>query len=63
MVTAVKCDCGNDATQDLDEVPVPYAPLCEWCASWMWEPVHSGHMSLFGTYWCDTCDSPYCEQA
>lgn len=24
---------------------------------------HQGHYSLFGTYWCDTCDSPYCELA
>lgn len=24
---------------------------------------HTGHYSLFGTYWCDTCDSPYCELA
>ena len=22
---------------------------------------HTGHWSLFGTYWCDTCNSPYCE--
>ena len=24
---------------------------------------HLGHWSLFGTWWCDTCDSPYCEQS
>ena len=25
---------------------------------------HIGHYSrLGGTYWCDTCDSPYCDQA
>jgi hypothetical protein len=25
---------------------------------------HTGHWSkLSGTYWCDTCDSPYCELA
>lgn len=25
---------------------------------------HTGHYSqLGGTYWCDTCNSPYCEQA
>lgn len=25
------------------------------------EPEHVGHYShLGGTYWCDTCDSPYC---
>lgn len=31
-----------------------------------YEPVdepHTGHYSLFGTYWCDTCDSHYCELA
>lgn len=27
------------------------------------EEQHTGHWSLFGTYWCDTCDSPYCELA
>lgn len=25
---------------------------------------HTGHYSrIGGTYWCDTCDSPYCELA
>lgn len=24
---------------------------------------HLGHYSLFGTYWCDTCSSPYCDLA
>lgn len=24
---------------------------------------HFGHMSTFGTYWCDTCNSPYCNLA
>lgn len=24
------------------------------------EEPHEFHWSLFGTYWCDTCDSPYC---
>ena len=27
------------------------------------EEAHTGHWSLMGTYWCDTCDSPYCELA
>lgn len=28
------------------------------------EPVaHVGHWSTFGTFWCDTCDSPYCDEA
>ncbi len=28
------------------------------------EPPHTGHFSrLGGTWWCDTCDSPYCELA
>jgi len=26
-------------------------------------PPHVGHYSTFGTYWCDTCNSPYCELA
>ena len=28
-----------------------------------WEPAHVGHWSTFGTYWCDTCNSPYCNLA
>ena len=24
---------------------------------------HTGHYSTFGTYWCDTYNSPYCELA
>lgn len=27
------------------------------------DELHTGHWSIFGTYWCDTCDSPYCELA
>lgn len=28
------------------------------------EPPHTGHFShLGGTYWCDTCNSPYCDLA
>jgi len=28
------------------------------------ERIHVGHYSrLGGTWWCDTCDSPYCELA
>jgi hypothetical protein len=28
------------------------------------EPFHTGHFSrLGGTWWCDTCDSPYCDLA
>ena len=27
-------------------------------------PPHEGHYSrLGGTWWCDTCDSPYCDLA
>ncbi len=24
---------------------------------------HVGHWSTFGTYWCDTCNSPLCDLA
>jgi hypothetical protein len=24
---------------------------------------HEGHFSLWGSWYCDTCDSPYCELA
>lgn len=31
---------------------------------WVFEgQQHVGHWSIFGTYWCDTCNSPYCELA
>jgi hypothetical protein len=26
------------------------------------EPRHEFHTSLFGTVWCDTCNSPYCDE-
>lgn len=50
------CECGNAASAELDG-------MCEWCYSTADEPAHTGHWSLFGTYWCDTCNSPYCELA
>lgn len=31
---------------------------------WTDGPAHTGHYSrLGGTYWCDTCNSPYCDEA
>ena len=27
------------------------------------EGLHAGHYGPFGTYFCDTCNSPYCDNA
>lgn len=36
------------------------SPTCE--AARFDETPHVGHFSRFGeTWWCDTCNSPYCE--
>lgn len=48
------CKCGNKLQSDDIE------GMCEWCENIASEPAHVGHWSLFGTYWCDTCNSPYC---
>lgn len=60
MKTA-KCECGNsiEVWEDATEEEM----LCDWCESIKDEPEHTGHMGLYGTYWCDTCNSPYCELA
>lgn len=48
----MECECGNRATVGI---------LCEWCDDLAQSPPHEGHWSTFGTYWCDTCNSPYCD--
>ena len=48
------CPCGNTVAD-------PDAALCIWCDTVKDEPAHAGHWSTFGTYWCDTCNSPYCD--
>lgn len=50
-----RCDCGDYAE--------PGESLCDHCAWVSDQPAHVGHYSTFGTYWCDTCDSPYCDLA
>lgn len=56
VADAVRCACGNVATDDDGR--------CDWCAAIADEPAHTGHYSrLSGTYWCDTCDSPLCDLA
>jgi hypothetical protein len=50
----VKCECGNDATDD--------DGLCDYCRRIQDEPPHEGHYPPLGGGWfCDTCNSPYCE--
>ena len=51
-----RCDCGNWAEDG--------STLCEWCEGIAGDEPHVGHFSrLGGTWWCDTCDSPYCDLA
>ena len=54
--TATRCECGNYLSDPDDK-------LCEHCDWVSDQEAHTGHWSRFGTYWCDTCDSPYCELA
>jgi hypothetical protein len=51
--TLTRCECGNAA--------MPDDTVCEWCAIDADQPPHLGHFSRFGTYWCDTCNSPLCD--
>lgn len=48
-----QCECGNPVNANL--------VWCDWCEAIADEPPHTGHYSLMGTYWCDTCNSPYCD--
>jgi hypothetical protein len=56
-----KRSIGSDGTtDDTDEV------TCMAClvALGVIDAPHTGHYShISGTWWCDTCDSPYCELA
>ena len=62
---------GRDADDDCEAIGFSWRP-CDGCGSslggdrygYTLHGVHVGHFSrLGGTYWCDTCDSPYCENA
>jgi len=49
-----ECPCGNTATEG--------DGLCDYCRRIADEPPHEGHYGHFtGAWYCDTCDSPYCE--
>jgi NMD protein affecting ribosome stability and mRNA decay len=51
------CECGNAAQPEL-------GGMCEWCYAVSDEPAHVGHYAHFtGAWYCDTCNSPYCELA
>jgi hypothetical protein len=51
----MKCECGNRATSGTQ---------CEWCEQVAGQPPHTGHFSrIGGGWWCDTCNSPYCDLA
>jgi hypothetical protein len=56
METIRRCDCTNPITD-----PDPVTTECDHCAWANAQPPHTGHFSMFGTYWCDTCNSPYCD--
>jgi hypothetical protein len=55
-IAEIECECGNRAE--------PGDTECNWCAAARAEieenGPHVGHWSTFGTYWCDTCNSPLC---
>lgn len=48
------CNCGNHLSDPDDK-------LCEHCYWTSKEEPHKGHWSTLGGWWCDTCNSPYCE--
>lgn len=55
-IERTRCDCGNWAEDDS-----ALCSHCEWVAD---QEPHTGHYSrLGGGWWCDTCDSPYCDLA
>jgi hypothetical protein len=55
----VRCDCSNPIDPREAEAG---ATQCEWCAFAATQPPHVGHVAHFtGAWWCDTCNSPYCD--
>ena len=55
---APKCACGNALDEDCTSDACDY---CSWAAE---QPPHVGHRALLsGAWWCDTCNSGYCELA
>lgn len=55
----VAADLYRSRREVFDAIAEVLAELNEWGEP---EPPHVGHFSrLGGTYWCDTCNSPYCE--
>jgi hypothetical protein len=53
-IQTIKCECGNTAEAG--------ESTCEWCTEDGEQ--HVGHVVRFsGTWYCDTCDSPYCDLA
>lgn len=49
-------ECTNDAMDG--------STMCEWCDTLSDQPPHEGHvMWITGAWYCDTCNSPYCELA
>lgn len=65
-----ECHCGAPM-RGSDHCPVCFCEEHESTCDHVFDPEtesdlipHTGHFSrLGGTWWCDTCDSPYCEQA
>ena len=66
MGNAGTCECGNkvDSATTGHCLALGEPVSCEWCEAIADEPQHTGHYgAIFGTYWCDTCDSPLCDLA
>ncbi len=77
IVYAAGFDSVDGPSQPSDEIDIPSDELTAWIDDNLAgtpfahlarnpsdEAPHVGHYSrIGGTYWCDTCDSPYCELA
>jgi hypothetical protein len=66
-LTAALCEAWEAGVQEhfLDACEAELrGPLADGSVEPTGEPPHVGHFSrLGGTWWCDTCDSPYCDLA
>lgn len=53
----------REGQSSLPPLPPPPPEAAEWL-EWLDEAPHVGHRAHFtGAWYCDTCDSPYCDLA
>lgn len=54
----------REGQSSLPPLPPPPPEAAEWLERLTDEPPHVGHRAHFtGAWYCDTCDSPYCDLA